>query len=157
MPLGREVWKLCLCLIWGTWWGGLCFYAVVVVQIGSSAIGNVAQGFITQQVTRWHNGLSILFLVCLLLEAYRSRSRVLGVAALLLAVIDIALLVWHARLTSMLNFADQLVPGSFYGEHAIYLWTTAVEWMLGVAIPFWLLCECHACEVLRSASDAKPS
>ena len=56
------------------------------------------------------------YLMCLLLEAYRSRSRVLGIAALLPAFINVALLVWHARLTSMMNFADQSASGSFYGE-----------------------------------------
>lgn len=35
----------------GMWWGGLCFYAVVIVPIGTEVIGSVEQGFITQRVT----------------------------------------------------------------------------------------------------------
>lgn len=55
-----------------------------------------------------------------------------------LAVIEIALIVWHARLSSMMDFQQQTVPGSFYREHAVYLWITAAEWVLGMATPIWL-------------------
>ncbi|MFM8571811.1 MAG: hypothetical protein ACKOAU_09465 [Pirellula sp.] len=43
-------------ILWGLWWGGLSFYAIVVVPIGTEQIGSVAQGFITQRVTQWHEG-----------------------------------------------------------------------------------------------------
>jgi len=65
-PLGLvapPAWKLCLMLAWGMWWGGLCFYAVVVVPIGTEDIGSVEPGFITQRVTQWHNALTGFFLV----------------------------------------------------------------------------------------------
>src|SRR5215471_8442423 len=58
-----TVWTLLLSLAWGVWWGGLCFYAVVVVPIGTEEIGAVEQGFITQRVTWWHNLISGAFLV----------------------------------------------------------------------------------------------
>ena len=129
--IGCAAWRLFLLLVWAAWWGGLCFYAVVVVPIGTELIGSVEQGLITQRVTQWHNGLSGLFLVSLLIEASRRRSRELWAIVAVLAIIDIALVVWHYKLTGMIDFKQQTVPGTFYAQHAIYLWITAAEWLLG--------------------------
>ena len=74
-------WRIVLWIVWGAWWGGLSFYAVVVVPIGTELIGSVEQGFITQRVTMWHNCLAVLFLLCLAVEAYSRKSRVLWVVA----------------------------------------------------------------------------
>ena len=137
--IGCAAWRLFLLLVWAAWWGGLCFYSVVVVRIGTELIGSVEQGFITQRVTQWHNGLSGLFLVSLLIEASRRRSRELWAIVAVLAIIDIALVVWHAKLTGMMNFKQQAVPGSFYAQHGIYLWITAAEWLLGIAVPIWIV------------------
>ncbi len=137
--IGSAIWEVFLRLLWAAWWGGLCFYAVVVVPIGTNLIGSVEQGFITQRVTQWHNGLSGVFLVCLLIEACRRRSPALWGIAAVLAIIDIALVVWHAKLTGMMDFQQHAVPGRFYSQHAIYLWMTACEWLLGVAMPIWIL------------------
>ena len=41
-------WRLLVVLAWGVWWGGLCFYAVFVVPVGTSVIGSVEQGFISK-------------------------------------------------------------------------------------------------------------
>ena len=136
--IGRATWRVLLLLVWAAWWGGLCFYAVVVVPIGTDLIGSVEQGFITQRVTQWHNGLSVLFLVCVLIEARRRRSHGLWAIVAMLAIIDVALVVWHAKLTGMMDFQQQAVPGSFYAQHAIYLWITAAEWLLGMALPIWI-------------------
>ena len=133
-----TAWRLCLLLAWGIWWGGLCFYAVVVVPIGTEVIGGVEQGFITQRVTQWHNAITGFFLVGLLVEASRRRSRALWTVGAALTIIEIGLIVWHARLTSMMDFQQQTVPSHFYREHATYLWITATEWLLGIAIPLWL-------------------
>ena len=138
-PIGCATWRLFLLLVWAAWWGGLCFYAVVVVPIGTELVGSVEQGFITQRVTQWHNGLSGLFLVSVLIEASRRRSRELWAIAAVIAIIDIALVVWHAKLTGMMDFPQQSVPGSFYTQHAIYLWITATEWLLGMTMPIWIV------------------
>ena len=138
-PIGCATWRVFLLLVWAAWWGGLCFYAVVVVPIGTELIGSVEQGFITQRVTLWHNGLSGLFLVSLLIEAIRRRRRELWAIVVVLAIIDIALVVWHAKLTGMMDFKQQAVPGRFYAQHAIYLWITAAEWLLGIAMPIWIV------------------
>ena len=135
----RSVWRQCLFIIWAAWWGGLCFYAVVVVPIGTALIGTLEQGFITQQVTQCHNGLSFVFLICLLIEAsYRQCSRVLWSVGAVLAIIDVGLVAWHFHLTAMMDFQHQSVPSNFYSAHAIYLWMTAVEWSIGMVIPIWL-------------------
>src|SRR5262249_10866111 len=91
----KSSWGMLLLLAWGVWWGGLCFYAVVVVPIGTQEIGTVEQGFITQRVTWWHNLLSVAFLVCLAVEACRRRSRVLLLSGVTLGIIECALFAWH--------------------------------------------------------------
>ncbi len=135
----RASWRIFLLLIWASWWGGLCFYAVVVVPIGTELIGSVEQGFITQRVTQWHNALTGLFLVLLLIEAIRRRSRRLWIVGAMLAVTDIALVICHAKLTGMMDFKQQTVPDSFYDQHAVYLWLIACEWLLGIAMPIWIV------------------
>jgi hypothetical protein len=127
-----------LLLLWGVWWGGLCFYAVVVVPIGTDSIGSVAQGFITQRVTLWHNVIFGAFLSALAAEACRRRGRALWVLGGALCAIEFALLLWHARLTGMMDFPSRSVPATFYDEHAVYLWITAAEWGLGIVLPIWL-------------------
>lgn len=156
--IGSAIWKVFLLLVWAAWWGGLCFYAVVVVPIGTELIGSVEQGFITQRVTQWHNALSGLFLICLFVEAGLRRSRSLWAIATVLAIIDIALVVWHAKLTRMMDFQQQAVPGSFYAQHAIYLWITAAEWLVGMAIPifpFTARVKSQPCDYDRHRSNPK--
>ena len=70
--ISRASWRIFLLLVWAPWWGGLCFYAVVVVPVGTELIGSVEQGFITQRVTQWHNAWTGLFLVFLLIKATRT-------------------------------------------------------------------------------------
>ena len=137
--IGCAAWRLFLLLVWAAWWGGLCFYAVVVVPIGTELIGSVEQGLITQRVTQWHNGLSGLFLLCVLAEAFRTRRTALWAFAAALSIVDIALFLWHSRLTAMIDFQHRTVSSNFYAEHAVYLWITAAEWALGIVIPIWLL------------------
>lgn len=131
-------WRSFLWIVWAAWWGGLSFYAVIVVPIGTELSGSVEQGFITQRVTMWHNCLAVLFLLCLAVEAYSRKSRVLWVVLSLLTMITIALLGRHRLLSTLMDFQKQSVPSEFYAQHAVYLWITAAEWILGMAIPFFL-------------------
>ena len=133
-----KVWKLLLLIVWAVWWGGLCFYAIVVVPIGTELIGSAEQGFITQRVTDWHNVLTGVFLACLIIDAFRKHSSVLWSAVIVLAIIEIGLVAWHWHLTRMMDFDNQSVTGNFYAQHAIYLWITAAEWLLGIVIPIFL-------------------
>jgi hypothetical protein len=134
----RSAWKFSLLLVWAAWWGGLSFYALVVVPIGTDLIGSVEQGFITQRVTRIHNAITGVFVVCLLVEAFRTRGRILWIMSGTLVITTILLVVWHSHLTGMMDFQQQTVPRRFYSEHAVYLWVTAIEWAIGMAIPVWL-------------------
>ncbi len=46
---------LILCLL-AFWFGGLTFYAVLVIPTGAKVLGShTEQGFVTQQVTNWLN------------------------------------------------------------------------------------------------------
>lgn len=130
-PIGHVVWRIGLMLCGTIWWGGLSFYAMVVVPIGSDVIGSTQQGFITQRVTQWHNAISCLFMVLLLVEAYRRRSLALSLCGLLLLASNVGLIVWHRRLTSLM-FQSPSIPETFYDQHAVYLWITTIEWGIGL-------------------------
>jgi hypothetical protein len=132
-------WRLLLLLVWATWWGGIFFYAVVVVPIGTDAIGTVEQGFVTQQVTRMHNGISIVFLLCLLVEAIRIRSFVVGAIVATLALNLVLMFIWHSHLTQAMDFEKRAVPATFYKQHAVYLWLFAAQWMQGMLVPALVL------------------
>lgn len=135
----RAVWSALLVLLFASWWGGLTFYAVVVVPIGSQQVGSDGQGFITQQVTWWHNALLAAMIVCLAIEAWRVASRWLAGIVVGLILTGAALIFEHSRLTSMLDFETRSISDGFYGRHAFYLWLTAAEWALGIAAAFALV------------------
>ena len=132
-------WRLVLLLVWATWWGGIFFYAVVAVPIGTDTIGTVEQGFLTQQVTRMHNGLSIVFLLCLLVEAIRLRSVIVGVLVATLALNLVLMFMWHSNMTQAMDFEKRSVPASFYQQHAVYLWLFAAQWLQGMLVPVLIL------------------
>ncbi|MBS0263061.1 MAG: hypothetical protein JSS02_14045 [Planctomycetes bacterium] len=136
--LRSLLWNQFLVLLWAVWWGGLCFYAVVVVPVATEQIGSVEQGFITRLVTVWHNAIHGVFVISLAVEAYRRRNRTLWGFAGLLAVVGMALWYWHSHLNSMMDAQAKTVPSDFYDQHAIYLWITAIEWGLGLILPYWL-------------------
>jgi hypothetical protein len=128
------LWRTFLTLLFAAWWGGLTFYAIVVVPIGSEQIGSASQGFITQGVTVWHNGLLTAMTVCVLAEAWRSKNRWLLAVGAGMVLIDAALLIEHSQLSGMLDFGQRTVTVGFYERHAVYLWLTAAEWGLGIAV-----------------------
>ncbi len=134
----REFWSMFLLIIWSTWWGGLSFYAIVVVPIGTEIIGSVEQGFITQQVTWWHNWILAFLVACLGIEALCRRSKLLFAVVASLLVVDLILFIDHAYLTSQMDFVRKSVLSRFYSQHGFYLWITAAEWSVGIAIPFVL-------------------
>lgn len=132
-----ALWQTFMVLLYASWWGGLSFYAVVVVPIGTHQIGSVGQGFITQEVTYWHNLLLTAMVICLAIEALRRKAQSAWLIIGSLAIIDLALLADHSRLTSLMNFTSRSVPDNFYHQHAIYLWLTAAEWVIGLILPLW--------------------
>lgn len=133
----RRLWTVFVVLLFAVWWGGLTFYAAIVIPVGSEQIGETEQGFVTQQVTQWHNALLTAMTLCLLIEAWWQRRWQLWTVAFGLAVIDAALIFQHLQLTAVMDFSSRSVPDGFYPQHAIYLWLTSVEWTLGLAVPFF--------------------
>jgi len=135
----NAVWQYWLLLVWCVWWGGLTFYALIVVPIGTEVLGAVEQGFLTQRVTQWHNGLSSVWAAILLVEAIRRPSRWIWAITILLSLVAVLLFLQHARLTAMMDFDSRTVPADFYARHEIYLCLIAMQWVVGLLVPllFW--------------------
>ncbi len=129
----QIVWWLLLVAIFAIWWGGLTFYALIVVPIGSDVTSSVQQGFVTQRVTFWHNLLLTLATCCVFAEALRRRSFKWWLLSTSLLLVNAALLGMHWQLSGMIDATEQLVPSDSYRMHAIYLWLTTAEWLIGLA------------------------
>ena len=68
----------------------------------------------------------------------RRRCRKIAFVSAILALVAAALFYGHIYLTRLMDFEQRTVPESFYNQHAIYLWFTAVEWGCGLLLPIWL-------------------
>lgn len=133
-----RLWHFAVDLLLCVWWGGLTFYAAIVIPIATESLGAETQGFVTQQVTRWLNVLTTAWLVMVAIAAVRHRSRWRWSLWTVLALCQFGLFVEHARLTSLMNFSTQAIAidrARFYAEHQIYLWITVVQWLTGLV---WL-------------------
>jgi len=140
--LGIRLWGVSLLVTWAAWWGGLAFYAGVVVPQGTALFGSTEQGTLTRQVTLWHNRLFALWLLLLAVEIVRRRSPSLLALGLVLAGLWLLLLRQHSLLSAVLDTPESLRTGGFYPLHARYLWLTTGEWLLGLIVPGWLLTPC---------------
>ncbi len=116
------------------WWGGLTFYSLFVVPIGSDVFGATAQGFVTQRVTHWLNGMSLVTLVLLLWNLTATRRRLLIVTWLLMVSSLAGLAVLHGSLDALLDPQSQTVSDGerFYSLHRVYLALTAIQWLAGL-------------------------
>lgn len=123
------------------WWGGLTFYSLVVVPIGSEVFGTTAQGFVTQRVTHWLNGIGLVTLVLLLWNLIAARRRLLIATWLLMASCLAGLAMLHGSLDALLDPQSQSVHDAerFYNLHRAYLLITAVQWLAGLAHLWGLL------------------
>lgn len=117
--------------VFAVWWGGLTFYSLVVVPIGSALFGSHEQGLITQQVTNRLNGLSLVALALLFCQVLNRRRLVLFLTWAIMLISALALLILHVRLDQALASEDDSMPGalSFYQWHRFYLLVTAVQWV----------------------------
>lgn len=145
VPVWHVIWRNGLLLCGTVWWGGLSFYAMFVVPIGTELIGSSEQGAITQQVTRWHNGIFCVFLILCWIEALRRRQTQLMVCGSLLSVTLVGLFYWHQRLTSLMS-QQHSDAQAFYREHAMYLWMTTIEWGVGLLTMGILFTDPHSRE-----------
>lgn len=125
-------------VLFSVWFGGLTFYAAVVVPIGGSQLGETTQGFVTQQVTIRLNALAAIALVVWAWEIAASRRwrRTSIVIWGLQAVLLLGLAVLHVKLSSMLDLVDRSGPNvvDFYSWHRLYLIGTTLQWLLGLAM-----------------------
>jgi hypothetical protein len=139
MPSGVEQVRRALnFFLWVIWFGGLTFYAAIVVPVGTDAIGATGQGFITQQVTIRLNIAATLLLACWLWDLIKreQRTRRAWVVWSIHVGLLLALFLLHWKLTSVLDFDDRSVPedGVFYQWHRAYLLVTTVQWVLGIVM-----------------------
>jgi hypothetical protein len=123
-------------VVWSLWWGGLTFYAGVVVPLGTRQLGSVDQGFITQQVTHVLNGLAAASLLVSARGVWRLGTRWERTAWLSAAISLACLVIVHGRLDALLDTTQHIVhdESRFYRLHQLYLWLTVVQWLAGLGL-----------------------
>lgn len=144
-----------LILALALWLGGLTFYALIVVPVGTEILGSTGQGFITQRVTDRLNLLSSGMLVLLFANALKQRGRLLTGSWFVLAITQAALLAMHPWLDAMLDGSTQAIADGqlFYQRHGIYLDVTAVQWV-ALLVHLWCV---QSTSKTSPASDTRTS
>ncbi len=126
-------------LSFSVWWGGLTFYALVVVPVATETFGSTEQGFVTQRVTNWLNILAAVWLAFSLSPSMRNRLPIFLWVVQVVSLLFLVVLHW--RLDAMLDSVQLNITGdNFYNVHRIYLWATALHWATGAAL-FWSIME----------------
>jgi len=128
------------------WQGGFLFYSAVVVPIGTDVLGSgAAQGVITRRVTDWLNAAGLVYLVLLAWDVAATRDpagrRVAARWWLWIGSAALLYLLWYFHL--LLDFF--MDPGGqsvqmrrpFLFVHGLYLWTSTLHWLFGLALA-WL-------------------
>ena len=130
------------------WQGGFLFYAAVVVPTGQAVLtSGTTQGFITRRVTVYLNIAGAVALVPMLVDILaesrthrlRRQLRLLIWAGLAATLV---LLVWmHPRLDAFLNTELNVVEDmrGFRPWHRWYLWTSTLQWGLGIVYVILML------------------
>ena len=128
-------------LAWAIWFGGLTFYAAVVVPTGTKVLGVSEQGFVTQQVTQWLNLIGAGALAILLWNTVAQPSKLLLITWIVLAFLQLALFGLHWQLDGLLDSqARELIdPERFSGLHELYEFTSALQWLAGLAHLWYVL------------------
>jgi hypothetical protein len=142
LPLAQRFLVLIALMFWQ---GGFTFYASVVVPVGQEVLGShLAQGFITQQVTKYLNLSGAVALLALALDLAAARETAwvrrlrwmlwLGMVAALVVLVGL-----HPRLDQLLVPSTQTILDyeAFIPMHRLYLWVSTVQW--GCALGYaWL-------------------
>ena len=129
-------WRFAVTVSLAVWWGGLTFYAAIVVPLGIEQFGGVEQGLLTQRVTVRLNVAGTIVGICLLADSlWRPRRNDRAVWASLLLALQVWLWFLHSRLSRWMESVSTSLPTdeSFYDEHRIYLWVTSAQWLIGLA------------------------
>ncbi len=125
-------------LTWAVWWGGLTFYAAVVVPLGTEQFGGMEQGYLTAKVTIWLHLCACALIVILILRTLMTRQIAYAILTAGFAILTGLLAVQRQRMLPLMGDEIRAVADSFYTEHALYLWLTTAQWFLGIGLP---LCE----------------
>lgn len=143
----RSVNRFILTLFLAFWLGGLTFYALVVVPVGTRLLGSDQQGLITQQVTNYLNTAGVVTGLLLVVHAINTRHWALLACFGVFAAAQAGLLFMHVRLDRMLS-GD--VTG-FYDVHRVYLLITAIQWLAGMAALWFILQKTRSCPELPTS------
>lgn len=129
----RDLGRFVVFAVLAVWLGGLTFYAVIVVPIGTAQLGSTEQGFVTQQVTSQLNLIGVLVLIVLGALTLRHRTHIPLVATwCVLLAVQIGLFIDHAHLSRLMDPSHRtLLVNDFYDQHRVYLWLTAIQWVTG--------------------------
>lgn len=136
------LWRFVVIVSLALWWGGLTFYAAIVVPLGIEQFGGVEQGALTQRVTVRLNIAGTIVGICLLADAlWRPPRNYRAVLASTLLALQGWLWFLHSRLSRWIETVSSSLPtgDSFYHEHRIYLWVTSAQWLIGLAC-LWIWC-----------------
>ena len=139
MPQSRWrlwLWQFAVTVSLAVWWGGLTFYAAIVVPLGIEQFGGVEQGLLTQRVTVRLNVVGTVVGICLLADAlWRQPKNCRAVLASVLLSLQVWLWCLHARLSRGMEAISSSLHSdeSFYHEHRVYLWVTSAQWLIGLA------------------------
>lgn len=149
------MWRYVLILALAFWLGGLTFYALIVVPIGTDILGSTGQGFITQRVTNQLNLVAGGVLALLFVNVVMLRGRLLAATWLILAATQVALFGMHPWLDAMLDATTQDIADGelFYTRHGIYLDVTAVQWA-ALLVHLWCV---QSTSKTSPASDTRTS
>lgn len=115
--------RLCVVAAYAFWIGGLVFYGSVVIPIGSRVVGgHSVQGFVTQEVTRAVNLVSVPALTLLLWNMLAERRsvgrlpwRLLIATWGLMVTAQVVLFAMHPALSRTLD-----VPARAVADHAVF-------------------------------------
>jgi hypothetical protein len=125
------------------WLGGLTFYALVVVPIGTEIVGVGNQGLITERVTAVLNLIAVAGLSLLGWDLVVTPRRGPCATWLTMVACQAALFALHRILSGMLEVGilAETDHGHFYQWHRAYLIVTTVQWFAGIA-HVWQLITC---------------
>jgi hypothetical protein len=148
-------WHILYAAVLALWLGGLTFYALVVIPVGTERWGSVEQGMLTASVTVRLNWIANVAILLVAIESLRVGRRWFWLGTALLIGFQVWLFLLHGQLSERLNLSTGEIQESagalsFYDMHRLYLLVTAAQWLLGI------LFFAHFCQraARSSASDS---
>lgn len=155
-----RVRRFLVLLAFAIWFGGLTFYAVVVIPTAHAVLrSHLRVGFITQGVTHWINAAGVAVLALLMWDYLAARKggprrpRLSTWSVMVIA--QAALLALHPVLDSRLDATSKDIaePDRFYELHRVYLLVTTAQW--AAALPhLWTVLREWTSHVPKSESQA---